>query len=135
MTRATLAWCLTAVLVAAAPEVSFAQGRGQRSRGAGQDPPSRYAIAGRVVDQAKRPVADAFVTALLPSYNADRPFSAVNVRLFTTTDEHGNFRLEGLYPADFYVVVLPHNASVDRSGRPTRDGYANTFYPSALTSA
>jgi hypothetical protein len=136
MTRRTIAGMFVALL-AAMPAADL-PASGQRGRGAGgpgTDPPSRYVIAGHVMDQAKRPVADAFVTAFLPSNTANRPSTPVSARLFTATDAHGNFRLEGLYPADFYVVVVPRNAPVDGSGRPTRNGYANTFYPSALTTA
>ena len=75
------------------------------------------------------------MTALLPSRTPNRPFTLVSARLHTTTDTHGNFRLEGLYPADFFVVVLPHNPPFDKGGQPNRNGYANTFYPSALSQA
>ena len=134
MTRLSVAGLVVALL-AAKPAADLLAEDGQRGRGAGGsavDPPSRYVIAGHVGDQAKRPVAGAFVTALLPSRTPNQPFTLVSARLRTTTDAHGNFRLEGLYPADFYVVVLPHNPPLDKSGRPNRDGYANTFYPSAL---
>ena len=135
MTRSSVAGLVVALL-AAMPPADLLAGDGQRGRGAGGsavDPPSRYVIAGHVGDQAKHPVAGAFVTALLPSRMPNQPFTLVSARLRTTTDAHGNFRLEGLYPADFYVVVLPHNPPLDKSGRPSRDGYANTFYPSALS--
>ena len=109
MTRVSLAGLVVALL-AAMPPVDLLAGDGQRGRGPGGsavDSPSRYVIVGHVGDQAKRPVADAFVTALLPSRTPNQPFALVSARLRTTTDAHGNFRLEGLYPADFYVVVLP----------------------------
>lgn len=139
MTRTTFAGLLVALL-AAMPAADLVADAGQRGRGAGAgggsvDPPSRYAIVGHVGDQAKRPIADAFVTALLPTYKSDPPFTLVSARLRTITDGHGNFRLEGLYPADFYVVVLPHNPPLDKTGHPNRSGYANTFYPSAPSAA
>jgi hypothetical protein len=137
MTRSHAAGLLVALL-AAMPAADLLAGDGQRGRGPGGgrvDPPSNYAIVGHVGDQARRPVADAFVTALLPTYKKDQPFTVFSTRVHTTTDSHGNFRLEGLYPADFYVVVLPHNPALDKGGRPSRDGYANTFSPSAPTAA
>ncbi len=126
---------LLVALLAAMPAGDLLAEGGQRGRGAGGsavDSASRYVIVGHVVDQAKRPVADAFVTALLPSPYTEPIFTLVSARLRTTTDAHGNFRIEGLYPADFYVVVLPHNPPLDKNGQQSRDGYANTFYPSAL---
>ena len=139
MTRHTAAGVFVALL-AAMPAADLLAEDGQRGRGAGRagvvtDAPSRYVIAGHVVDQAKRPVADAFVTALVSSYTVDRSFSSLSTRLSTETDAHGNFRLEGLYPADFYVIVLPRNQPTDKTGKPNRNGYANTYYPSALTAA
>src|SRR5262249_37768388 len=94
-------------LLAVTPAADLLAANGQRGRGAGgvgagTDPPSRYVIVGHVGDQAKRPVAGAFVTALLPSHAPNQPFTLVSARLQATTDAHGNFRLEGLYPADFY---------------------------------
>ena len=58
MTRRTIAGVFVALL-AAMPAAELLAGDGQRGRGAGgsgrgTDSPSRYVIAGHVVDQAKR---------------------------------------------------------------------------------
>jgi hypothetical protein len=95
-----------------------------------QDLPSPYVITGRVVDGAGSRVAGTFVTALEPR-RGETPFRPVSVQLHATTNELGEFRLEGLHPGEFYVIAIPRNVPLD--GRPRRFGYRNTFHPSAAT--
>src|SRR5688572_15302813 len=96
-----------------------------------QDLPSPYVIIGRVVDGAGSRVAGTFVTALEPRHRGEVPFTPVSVQLYATTNELGEFRLEGLYPGEFYVIAIPRNVPLD--GRPRRFGLRNTFHPSAVT--
>jgi len=99
----------------------------QRSQGTGAAP--AMAITGRVVDPSGTPVADTFVTALQKGGVSGRPFGFVSARLGSITNAKGEFRLDGLYAGEFYVIALPHNPPVDASGRPSRTGFGNTFYP------
>jgi hypothetical protein len=57
------------------------------------------------------------------------------VLLGSTTNERGEFRLDGLYLGEFYVLALPHNSPFDVNNRVSRSGYANTFYPSVASLA
>lgn len=108
-------------------------GMQSRERGQRPDLPSPLVITGRVVDGAGSRVAGTFVTALEPRRRGEIPFTPVSARLHATTNEHGEFRLEGLYPGEFYVVTIPRNVPLD--GRPRRFGYRNTFHPNAATLA
>jgi hypothetical protein len=90
---------------------------------------SLYSIVGRVSDAAGQPVADVFVTALRP--DAERSYVPVSARLYAVTDRDGMFRLADMPRGDFFVVALPHNAVLARDGTPNREGFANTFFPSA----
>ena len=99
----------------------------QRSQGKGAAP--EMAITGRVVDPSGTPVANTFVTALQKGRVSGRPFDFVSARLGSLTSEKGEFRLDALYAGEFYLIALPRNPPVDASGRPTRTGFGNTFYP------
>ena len=90
------------------------------------------AIVGRVLDPSGKPVPGTFVTALTPEPQDRRAFRFVSARLQSITNERGEFRLEGLYFGEFYVVALPRNQPLDAGQRPNRAGYANTFHPNAV---
>jgi len=87
------------------------------------------AITGRVLDASGKPVPDTFVTALKPLPSGGRPFSPVDVRLYSITNDHGEFRLDGLFPGQFYVVALPHNVVRSPMNLPNRSGFGRTFFP------
>jgi hypothetical protein len=89
------------------------------------------AITGRVLDPSGKPVPDIFVTALAPIPSGGRPFSFVSARLHTITNERGEFRLEGLYLGQFYVVALPHNPVRGANNQLNRSGFGKTFFPNA----
>jgi hypothetical protein len=74
-------------------------------------------------------VTGTFVTALQKGGVSGRPFDFVSARLRSITNEKGEFRLEGLYTGEFYLIALPHNRPVDAAARPNRTGFGNTFYP------
>lgn len=115
----------TSVLCLPAP----AAAQGGAGASAAYPDESLYSIVGRVSDAAGQPVADVFVTALRP--DAERSYVPVSVRLFAVTDRDGMFRLADMPRGDFFVVALPHNAVRARDGTPNREGFANTFFPSA----
>jgi protocatechuate 3,4-dioxygenase beta subunit len=59
-------------------------------------------VEGVVVDQAGKPIQGAQVTAMLHGVNSKRAVS----------DEHGRFRIRGLYPGEYYVdAATPTHAS------------------------
>jgi hypothetical protein len=109
----------------------WSQGTGA---GAGRIATLPNAIVGRVLDPAGHPIQGTFVAALVPRQDARR-FSPVDVRLHALTNERGEFRLDGLYFGEFYIVALPHNPPLDATRHLNRSGYATTFYPSALSLA
>jgi hypothetical protein len=89
------------------------------------------AIVGRVVDPSQRPVANVFVTALLPRPLGGHPFSFVSALLYSLTNAQGEFQLDGLAFGQMYVVAFPHNSVLNAAGQVNRAGFANTFYPNA----
>lgn len=60
-------------------------------------------LSGKVTDEHDDPVAGVFVRALLRTEVAGRPATAVAAT--TTTDDLGNYRIGGLGPGDYTVVV------------------------------
>ena len=103
-----------------------------------QQSQSAAAVTGRVIDAAGRPVPGTFVSALFPTSRwtpggdpTVRRFSFEPTEFATVTDERGEFRLmRNTRP--FYLVAIPRNrpTSPDTSNR---EGYATTYFPSALT--
>ena len=87
------------------------------------------AITGRVLDASGKAVPDTFVTALKPLPSGGRLFSPVDVRLYSITNDRGEFRLDGLYPGQFYVVALPHNPVRNPMNELNRSGFGRTFFP------
>lgn len=63
------------------------------------------AIAGRVFDEAGRPVRNAWVRALKPRYNDGE--SSLSVADWAETDDRGEYRLFGLSPGPYFVVAVP----------------------------
>lgn len=113
--------------------VSLRQGGGA---GAGRSSNAPNAIVGRVLDPSGKPVPGTFVTALRPqARSATRLFGFVSALLRSTTNERGEFRLDGLSFEELYVVALPHNAPLGVDSRLNRLGYANTFYPNVTSAA
>jgi hypothetical protein len=92
-------------------------------------------ISGRVLDAEGRPVPDVFVTALHNGRVPGRTFSFVSARLRGMTNDRGEYRLDGLYAGEFFLIALPHNAAHDERGTPRRTGFGNTFYPGVATFA
>ena len=99
--------------------------------GAGRAGTGPGAIVGRVLDPSGHPVPDVFVTALRPLPSGLRPFTPVSVLLRSLTNAQGEFRLDGLFPGEFYLVALPHNPVLGADGQLSRSGYGKTFYPGA----
>jgi hypothetical protein len=89
------------------------------------------AIVGRVINAKGLAVPDTFVTALIPRPGTSRGFQFFSAQLHTTTNDRGEYRLEGLGLGEFYVIALPHNQLLNQAGQASRAGYANTFYPGA----
>jgi hypothetical protein len=88
------------------------------------------AITGRVIDEAREPIESVPIYALEVVFRAgmDRlvPVSAAT-RL---TDDLGRFRLYGLPPGEYYVVVSPGPFAIDGTDRSAdNEGYALTFIP------
>jgi hypothetical protein len=92
------------------------------------------AITGRVLDPEGGPVPSVFVTALEKASDG-RPFRFVDARLRAMTNSKGEYRLDGLYANDFYLIALPHNGTHDERGNLKRTGFGNTFYPGVPTFA
>ena len=107
------------------------QRRGGTGAGAGRGNPQAASITGRVVNVKGLAVPETFVTALIPKPSVARGFQFFSAQLWTTTNERGEYRLEGLSLGEFLVIALPHNQLLDPAGLPNRAGYANTFYPAA----
>lgn len=115
-----------AIFGAASTAFAFQGGFGAGGGRAGSGP---NAIVGRVLDPSGKPVADTFVTALTPRPSGARPFVFVSALLHTITDERGEFRLDGLYLGQFYVVALPHNPIRGPNNQLNRSGFGRTFFP------
>jgi hypothetical protein len=64
-----------------------------------------------------------------------RDFSFVDAPLRAMTNERGEYRLDGLYAGEFFLIALPHNASADANGAPKRTGFGKTFYPGVVSFA
>lgn len=102
-----------------------------RGAGRGQLPDTSSAIVGRVVTPGGLPVPDVFVTVLTSGPVGPSPFGR-NMRLIATSNQHGEFRVDGLRPGEYYVLALPHNPVFDATGRGATSGHGNAFYPDAL---
>lgn len=120
--------CLAGLAVCAAAVLSA-----QARRGSGAAP--GMAITGRVLAPDGRPVPNTFVTALHNSPVPGRTFSFVSAQLRAMTNELGEYRLDGLYAGEFFLIALPHNAPADAKGPPKRTGFGNTFYPGVASFA
>src|SRR5262245_10384160 len=98
------------------------------------------AIAGTVVDEAGEPVVGVRVQAFGRTFIAGRPRAAGGQPV--TTDDRGAYRLATLLPGDYYVAVLPGEASlpagsVDRHAADPAAmlTYSTTFFPAAPTAS
>ena len=120
---------LAAVLALCAGVVLSAQAR-QR----GGAPPG-MTITGRVLAPDGRPVPNTFVTALQGTNVRGRTFTFVSAQLRAMTNARGEYRLDGLYAGEFFLVALPHNPPLDEKGNPARSGFGNTFYPGVASFA
>src|SRR5687768_1435178 len=106
------AWVAAAVICTGsllAGQVGQGTGASSQPRKAGESGSLGMSIAGRVLAPDGRPVPRVFVSVLQPGAIGDRPFRPVNVRLGAMTNERGEYRLDGLYPGEFFVIALPHN--------------------------
>jgi hypothetical protein len=97
--------------------------------------PAGMAITGRVLSPDGRPVPNTFVTALREMKVWGRDFGFVSAQLRAMTNERGEYRLEGLYAGEFFLVALPHNPAVDAVAKEQRTGFGNTFYPGVASFA
>jgi len=115
------------LLVSVQPAVSAHQRNAARAATGGQP------ISGRVTNIAGQGVAGVYVTILRDQEGRRGPprLRPVDVRLYSITNERGEFVLENLSPDSYCLVAFPHNAPATAQGRPNRDGYAITYYPNA----
>ena len=52
------------------------------------------------------------------------------------TNERGEYRLDGLYAGEFFLIALPHDPPADAKGvTAARTGFGNTFYPGVASFA
>jgi protocatechuate 3,4-dioxygenase beta subunit len=98
--------------------------------------PRMGVIAGRVVDESKEPVADALVFAMRSVYfDGRRQRVPTGSGPIARTDDAGEFRVTGLAPGHYSVLVRSGDTwSVDESGT-EQVGYAPTFYPATTAPA
>jgi len=68
-------------------------------------------VSGRVVDPEGAPVSNASVDALQYAYSAEGKTLAI--RLGTTSDDRGQFRLFDLYPGAYYLRATPQMDSIE----------------------
>jgi hypothetical protein len=107
----------------------LALAEGQRIEHANIALPRAGAIAGRVVDELGEPIARMTVyTARALPVNAGFHRTGVG----DTTDDLGRFRVYGLEPGDYIVAAERRGAPGDASAAREPEGFARTFYPSAL---
>jgi len=118
--RARRIACLAAFALSVACGLDAQAGRG-----------SSMAIIGRVFAPDGRPVSNTFVTALKRPTEPGKTFSFVDARLHAITNSQGEFRLEGLYAGEFFLVALPRNTP----GAPRHTGLGNTFHPNVASFA
>jgi Carboxypeptidase regulatory-like domain len=96
---------------------------------------TRNAIVGKVIDQAGTPVPAVFVTIVeRDTVHGLVRFHPSDVRLSALTDHRGEYRLDNLYPGEYFVVAIPQNPPT-RDGRVTRTGLAIAYYPAARNAA
>jgi hypothetical protein len=126
--------CLGAVILALSPaRTAGAAQQDIASRG----PNGGQRIVGRVTDTLGRAVGGVYVSLLrdqegLRGAPRLRP---VSVRLYSITNQNGEFVLENLSPDSYCLVALPHDAPVRGQNRLNRAGYAITYYPNATSPA
>jgi hypothetical protein len=93
-------------------------------------------ITGRVRDAAGSGVGGVFVSLLRDAdERGPSRLRPVDVRLYSITNERGEFLLENLTPDSYCVVALPHNMPVTAANQSNRAGYAITYYPNATRAA
>jgi hypothetical protein len=89
-------------------------------------------ISGRIVDESRRPVVRARVTAArYETRSTGRQLVAPAGAAMGSTDDRGQFRLFDLPPGDYYVSALAGPAVVGAGSKPVQ-GYAPAFYPGAV---
>jgi hypothetical protein len=126
-----LIYLCTAILTLAADPTAVEQRVAAGGANGGQR------IVGRVTDTTGQGVGGVYVTVLRDDEarrGAPR-LQPVSVRLYSITNDRGEFLLENLAPDNYCVVALPHNKSVDAQNRPNRAGYAITYYRNATSAA
>jgi len=98
--------------------------------------PRMGVIAGRVVDESKEPLADALVFAMRWVYfDGHRQRVPSGSGPMARTDDSGEFRVTGLAPGSYAVLVRSGDTwSIDESGT-EQMGYAPTFYPATTAPA
>ena len=95
------------------------------------------AIVGRVVDSTGRGVGGVYVSILHDNEGrrgAPR-LQPVSVRLYSITNQNGEFALEHLSPDSYCIVALPHDLLSGTQNQLDRSGYAITYYPNASNAA
>ncbi len=105
--------------------------------------PKGAAIAGRISDEHGGPMAGAVVSAMRYRYaDGQRRLTPVTEGLFSfltggtaITDDLGQYRLHGLSPGDYYVVVGIGPPVIPEGQADDGVGYAPSFYPGAISLA
>ncbi len=98
--------------------------------------PKGAAIAGRISDEHGGPMAGAVVAAMRYRYaDGQRRLTSVTEGLFSfftggaaITDDLGQYRLHGLSPGDYYVVVGLGPSAIPEGQADDGVGYAPSFY-------
>ncbi len=84
-------------------------------------------IAGRVVDEVGQPIIDGRVVI------ESTPGSAATVRLVTTTDDRGDYRIAGIPRGSFTVAVARFQFILPANSSPADARPQTTFYPGTST--
>ena len=93
-------------------------------------------IAGRVVDESREPIADALVFAMRSVYfDGRRQRVPTGSGPIARTDDSGEFRITGLAPGSYSVLVRSSDTWSVNEGGTEQFGYAPTFYPATTASA
>ena len=122
-----------AVILALAPVRTIGPTAQRAAAGRG----GAHGIVGRVTDVAGRGVGGVYVTVLRDEEarrGAPR-LRPVDVRLYSLTNQNGEFLLENLSPDSYAIVALPKNVPLNAQNRPNRTGYGITYYPNATSAA
>jgi hypothetical protein len=105
--------------------------------------PKGAAIGGRISDEHGGPMAGAVVAAMRYRYaDGQRRLTPVTEGLFSfltggaaITDDLGQYRLHGLSPGDYYVVVGLGPSAIPEGQADDGVGYAPSFYPGTISLA